>query len=199
MKHIGLTGGIGSGKSTLAGMLAGLGVPVLDLDAAGRALHHDADCLQELLRAFGKGILDEAGLLDRQALAALCFADARKTQTLNAIMHPRIRQAEEVWLAGQQAAYALIEASVLIESGGAARMDAVVVVLADEALRRQRVLASRGMDQARFDAILARQCSDAERCMVADFVIENNAGLAALQESAADLHRRLLALSAPQL
>ncbi|MDQ6972929.1 MAG: dephospho-CoA kinase [Mariprofundaceae bacterium] len=195
MKSIGLTGGIGSGKSTLAGMLAGLGVPVLDLDAVGRVLHRDADCLQELLRAFGKGILDEAGVLDRRALAALCFADAKKTQTLNAIMHPRIRQAEQVWLAGQQAAYVLIEASVLIESGGAARMDAVVVVLADEAVRRQRVLTSRGMDQAGFDAVLARQCCDAERRKAADFVIENNADLAALHQSAASLHRQLLALS----
>jgi len=196
MKRIGLTGGIGSGKSTLAGMLAELGVPVLDLDALGRELHKDADCRAALLAAFGHDILDSSGAVDRGALGRLCFADAEKTATLNRIMHPRIWQEEQVWLAAQQGAYVLIEASVLIESGGAARMDAIVVVLGDLDTRRQRVVQSRGMEEHRFDAIVARQCDDAARWQAADFIVENNNGLDVLQQAAAGLHQQLLSLSA---
>jgi len=195
MKRIGLTGGIGSGKSTLAAMLANLGVPVLDLDALGRELHKDADCRAALVAAFGNGILDSSGAVDRSALGRLCFADAEKMAVLNNIMHPRIWQMEEKWLAAQQAPYVLIEASVLIESAGAARMDAVVVVLADIATRRNRVLRQRNMHAEQFDAILARQCDDSARRKIADFIVENDADLHALQQSAAKLHQQLLALS----
>lgn len=196
MKRIGLTGGIGSGKSTLAGMLAGFGVPVLDLDVLGRELHSDADCRAALLAAFGEVILDASGAVDRAALGRICFADADRMAELNAIMHPRIRQRETAWVAAQQAPYVLIEASVLIESGGAARMDAVVVVLAQLETRRQRILPRLGMDAARFDDIIARQCSDEERRATADFIVDNNADLASLQQQAAELHQRLLALTA---
>lgn len=195
MKRIGLTGGIGSGKSTLAGMLADMGVPVLDLDALGRELHADADCRAALLEAFGEGVLDTQGRIDRAELGRICFADAAKTAMLNSIMHPRIRQREAQWIAGQKADYVLIEASVLIESGGISRMDAVVVVLADAARRRQRVIAQRGMDAGRFDAILARQCDDAARREAADFIVHNDAGLDALKEAANALHRRLVEFS----
>ncbi|PJC70853.1 MAG: dephospho-CoA kinase, partial [Zetaproteobacteria bacterium CG_4_8_14_3_um_filter_59_5] len=165
-----------------------------DLDALGRELHHDADCRAALLAAFGPGILDASGAVDRAELGRMCFADAEKTATLNNIMHPRIWQRERLWIDQQQAAYVLIEASVLIESGGASRMDAVVVVLADIAIRRLRVMQQRGLDAARFEAILARQCNDAARRDIADFIVENNAGMEELQACATNLHKQLLAL-----
>ena len=192
MKRIGLTGGIGSGKSALAAMFAELGVPVLDLDALGRELHKDVDCRAALVAAFGNGILDSAGAVDRAALGKLCFADAEKMVRLNNIMHPRIWQGEEKWLAAQQAPYVLIEASVLIESSGAARMDVVVVVLADIETRRDRVLRQRDMHAEQFDAILARQCDDTVRRKAADFIVENNADLHALKKTAINLHHQLL-------
>ncbi len=195
MLRIGLTGGIGSGKTTLARLLGERQVPVLDLDGLGRALHSDSACMAELVDAFGKEIVDATGAIDRRALAALCFADGEKTEMLNRIMHPRIWAQTEAWCAEQDAVYVLIEASVLIESGGASRMDAVVVVLADAAIRRQRVLASRNMDAQQFEAIVRRQCSDAERRQVADFIVENNADLHALNCQAEALHRELLALA----
>lgn len=192
MKRIGLTGGIGSGKSTLAGMLERLGAPVLDLDALGRELHNEAGCRDALTAAFGDGILDAGGRVDRVELGRLCFADADRMAELNRIMHPRIWQREVAWLDRQSAPYALIEASVLIESGGASRMDAVVVVLADDGVRRQRVMRRPGMNGARFDAIVRHQCSDAERRAAADYIIDNNADLGVLEVSAVGLHRSLL-------
>lgn len=194
--RIGLTGGIGSGKSTVAGMFSELGVPVLDLDRVGRKLtHSDTKCLQQLVAVFGEDILQPDGSLDRRALARRCFADAGETEKLNAVMHPLIRQEEDRWVNAQQTDYVIIEASVLIESGGAERMDAVIVVLADEELRLQRVLTRGDRSAEEFRAIVARQCGDGERRQVADYVIENSGGLIQLREGVHTVHQLLLSIT----
>jgi len=180
--RVGLTGGIGSGKSTAAAMFAELGAPVLDLDKVGHAVvAPGSDGLRRLVDEFGTGILAADGALDRRRLGEYCFADAERTQRLNVIMHPLIRQAEMAWLQCQQGGYTIIEASVLIESGGAGRMDRVIVVLADLAIRRARVLARGDRNGAQFDAIVARQCDDEARRAAADFTIINNGTQAELR------------------
>lgn len=191
--RVGLTGGIGSGKSTVAAIFSELGVPVLDLDRVGRMLtESDGECLRQLVEAFGEGILQADGALNRRALAGHCFASAAETAKLNAILHPLIRQEEERWVQNQQAEYVVIEASVLIESGGADRVDALVVVLADRELRLQRVLARGDRSAEEFDAIIERQCSDEERYRLADYRIENNGNLEELRRCVRLLHEELL-------
>jgi len=192
---LGLTGGIGSGKSTVARMFAEIGIPTLDLDQLGHALVcPGSNGLRMLMKTFGKRFLQLDGSLNRAALAQHCFADAGETAKLNAIMHPLIRQAEDQWLAEQSdtAAYAVIEASVLLESGGAGRMDAVLVVLANEALRCKRVLTRGDRNAQQFNAIVARQCSDVERRKAADLVIVNNHDYDALRLSVQQSHDALL-------
>jgi len=190
--RVGLTGGIGSGKSTAANIFSEFKIPVLDLDEVGKRLTSKPDHLTMLVNAFGDGILRGDGSLDRHALARICFADPEKTEHLNRIMHPPIWDAAEAWLARQHACYALIEASVLIESSGVSRMDDVVVVVANESIRRERVLASRDMNAADFDAIVQRQCNDDIRCVAADYVIRNNADLSALHTNIDAFHHQLM-------
>ncbi len=189
---VGLTGGIGSGKSTVAATFRTLDVPILDLDAVGQQLTEPGQEGQAaLVREFGSGILLPDGSIDRKRLAAMCFGSEEATRRLNRIMHPLIWREAEAWLAGQTAPYVLIEASVLIESGGAGRMDVVIVVLADEDIRRRRVRDRGGRGAACFDDIVCRQCSDAERLRVADIVIHNNAGLRELRAEVEAIHARL--------
>jgi len=188
-RRIGLTGGIGSGKSTVAAMFAELGAPVLDLDQVGAAVLAPGSAgLTRLVEVFGRDILNQDASLNRKALANRCFSDAGQTAKLNAIMHPLIRQAEHTWLQQQQGEYAIIEASVLLESGGAERMDAVIVVLADLALRRQRVLNRGGRSVDEFDAIVDRQVSDSDRREAADFVIVNTGNLDDLRRQVQNIH-----------
>ena len=190
---IGLTGGIGSGKSTVATMFSEFGVPVLDLDQVGHRLATTNDeCLGYLVTAFGKKILQADGSLDRKALAKHCFSDADETDRLNAIMHPLIWRQEEQWLSQQQSDYVIIEASVLLESGGAKRMNAVIVILADEPIRFQRVLARGRQNELDFRSILARQCDDSMRMQMADYMIENNGSLQQLRKHVLAVHRALL-------
>ncbi len=190
--RVGLTGGIGSGKSTVATIFSELGVPILDLDTVGRNLALQPNPLAMLVRAFGDSILHMDGTLDRQKLASVCFSNTENTKQLNQIMHPLIWQITDDWLSRQQACYALIEASVLIESGGVSRMDDVVVMLASESLRHMRVLDGRNIDAASFNMIARQQCNDDARYAAADYVIENHADLSSLQEKTKTLHHQLM-------
>jgi len=138
------------------------------------------DICMALQVCFGDAVVTENGKINRQKLAALAFSDASKTQKLNQIMHPAIKQREAQWLAQQNAPYAVVEASVLLESGAHKRMDAVAVVLADQAVRQKRVLQRGAQDLAVFEAIVVRQCDDIIRKKYADFTLHNNGTIDAL-------------------
>ncbi|MFC1536290.1 dephospho-CoA kinase [Pseudomonadota bacterium] len=185
---VGLTGGIGSGKSTVASIFCSLGVPVLDLDLVGQQVTaSNPEVLERLVKRFGREVLD-GDRLNRKRLAEICFSSREKTKQLNDILHPLIWQKMDEWAKEQKTDYVIIEASVLIESGGCDRMGATIVVEADMPDRRQRVL-SRGMQTARlFESIVSIQCSDEARRCHADFTIRNSGTVEALKEEVESLH-----------
>jgi len=188
----GLTGGIGSGKSTVASMFSELGVPVLDLDRVGKNLTGLGQAgLKALVEAFGERILGPDGRLDRKRLAAMCFGSGKETKRLNRILHPLIWQEADQWVARQNAPYVLIEASVLLESGGEHRMDVVLAILAEEEVRWRRVQKRDGGGAARFGDILFRQCSDDERLQAADIIIRNDGDMQSLRVQAGKIHAEL--------
>jgi len=187
-KFYGLTGGIGSGKSTVASIFASMGIPTLDLDQLGKEIiQQDPQILKELVRAFGASVLNKQGILDNAAIANIAFSTSENTQILNDIMHPRIQQAEMEWRRNQTAPIAVIEASVIIESGAVGRMDALIVVMSDMDIREKRVISRGKQNLKAFQQIVARQCTDEARLAYADHIIENNASLAVLQSSAVKL------------
>ncbi len=188
--RVGLTGGIGSGKTTASRLFARLGVPVLDLDRVGHRLLADERIARRIADAFGPEVLDGAGV-DRARLAERAFAAPDALARLNAIMHPPIWAEAERWLRDQTAPYVVIEASVLIESGGRDKVDALIVVLADEEIRRRR-LREKGLADARISAVMKHQCDDATRRRMADYLLDNNDGLRRLERDVERLHRVLL-------
>jgi len=190
-RAIALTGGIGSGKCTVATMFAEMEVPVLDLDAVGRELLDKPKVQAALLLAFGTNIQEPLGHINRKALAARAFCNVEQTARLNAILHPEIVAYEQQWIKNQKVPYAIIEASVLLESGGAPRMDGVIAVLANESLRRKRVLVRGKQDEAMFEKIIERQCDDKMRHQHADYILQNDGSLESLQQQVMQLSEQL--------
>ena len=190
-KFYGLTGGIGSGKSTVAKMFADLGVPTLDLDKLGHTALTQDEVKAKLIQSFGTSILD-GGKIHRGKLAKLAFASPENTQTLNQIMHPAIQQQEQLWREKQTAPYAIIEASVLIESGGVKRMHGLIVVMCSQAIRERRLIARGTHNQEQIQTIMQRQCSDAERLQHADYILDNESDLQHLAAQVESLHQKLL-------
>jgi len=189
---IGLTGGIGSGKSRVASIFSGLGMPVLDLDMVGRQLtDSNPEVLAALVKLFGRGIFD-GDRLNRKRLADICFSSREKTKQLNDILHPLIWQQMDSWREEQKASYVIIEASVLIESGGCDRMEATIVVMAEMPVRKLRVLSRGTQTAASFESIVKVQCSDEERRGHADFIIHNDGTVETLKEEVERLHGLLI-------
>ncbi|MCL5059246.1 MAG: dephospho-CoA kinase [Candidatus Thermoplasmatota archaeon] len=198
MFAVGLTGGIGSGKSTVAGLFADLGVPVIDTDVIARELTAPGGAALAAIRAeFGEAVMQANGTLDRAALRRRIFADAAARRRLEAILHPRIREAVEQTLATLTVPYALVVIPLLVETGGYADvLNRVLLVDCPEDLQIARVTARNGLAQDEVKAILAAQAGRAERLAAADDVIVNTATPAVLRAEVATLHQRYLGLAA---
>ena len=201
MFAVGLTGGIGSGKSTVADLFAELGTPVIDTDVIARELTAPGAAALEAIRAvFGEAVMHADGTLDRAALRRRVFADSGARRQLEAILHPRIRQAVERALGTLTAPYALIVIPLLVETGTYRDMlNRVLVVDCPEDLQIARVVARSGLAQDEVKAILGAQAGRAERLAAADDIIVNTGTLGALRAEVAALHQRYLALAGAPL
>ncbi len=194
---IALTGGIASGKSAVAAAFADLGAPVIDTDLLAREVVEPGQpALAAVVAAFGASTLGPDGRLDRRSLRARVFADPTRRRTLEAILHPAIRELMQARIAALDAPYVVVAIPLLAEGGSRDRFDRVLVVDCPPEVQRQRLLARDAESDAGADAILAAQASRAERLAIADDVIDNTGPLASLAQAVAALHRRYLSLAA---
>ena len=177
MLILGLTGSIGMGKSTTAKLFAEAGVPVYDADAAVHQLY-EGEAAPAIEAAFPGTTTD--GKVDRPKLSARVVGDAAAMKQLEAIVHPMLGDSRNKFFADAEAKKApvvLLDIPLLFETGGEKRVDAVVVVTTSPELQRERVLARGTMDEAKLDAIIAKQTPDAEKRKRADFVVDTSHGL----------------------
>ncbi len=197
MLIVGLTGGIGSGKSTVADLFAARGVPCIDADLLTRELvEPGSSLLAEIVKAFGDGILDRQGRLDRRRMRDRVFADPAARERLEGLMHPAVYTAMRDHVAGLDAPYCLLVIPLLVETGGVRQVHRVLVVDVDEADQRMRTTARDGVDTAQVDAILATQASRAARLGMADDVIDNRGSPPELEAQVEKLHHHYLRLAA---
>jgi len=174
---LGLTGGIAAGKSTVAAVLTELGARVISADALARAVvAPGTPALAEIAERFGPKYVGPDGRLDRKRLGALVFSDPDARRALEAIVHPRIREAFEVELARIRAedaqAVVVYDAPLLIEAGADQAVDKVIVVAVDEATQVRRLMARDGLSEPEARARLAAQLPLEARLEHADEVVD---------------------------
>ncbi|HXH04590.1 MAG TPA: dephospho-CoA kinase [Candidatus Competibacteraceae bacterium] len=200
MLVVGLTGGIGSGKSAVSDAFARLGVPVIDTDVLARELVEPGQpALGEIAATFGADCLGADGRLDRRRLRERVFADDQARRRLEAILHPRIRQAVQqrlVRLVQLQTPYCLLVIPLLVESGMTDLVQRVLVVDVPEELQVARVMQRDRVSAEQARAVLAAQAERAQRLAAADDVLDNSGSRAALEDAVRRLHQRYLQLAA---
>jgi dephospho-CoA kinase len=188
MKVIGLTGNLGCGKSTVAGMLRDLGAAHIDADAITREIRqNDGDARAAIQRRFGT--------LDSRSLGKTVFNDPAALRELEAILHPRVRDAVRsrlAELAEAGAPAAVVEVIKLLESPLLDGCDEIWVVTCDEADAIARVRESRGLTEAEARARLANQSPQAEKAAAADVVIDGSAPIAETRRQVSDAFARLV-------
>lgn len=180
--RIGLTGDVGSGKSRVLDWFAARGAAVLDADQLVHQLLAADEAIQQAIgRRFGRELLGVGGAVDRKALAARVFQDAEARRDLEAILHPVVRARIGDWLDGQAAdTLVVIEAIYLVGSPLAKRLDQIWLVLADAAVRRER-LKDRGWSAEAIAARVAAAPPLAPRLAAAAQVIDNSGSWAATE------------------
>ncbi len=194
---VGLTGGIASGKTTVSKMFADLGIPVVDADDLAReVVEPGTPGLAAIVDAFGSEVLDSEGRLDRKKVGDLVFQDEAARATLNDILHPRIGAAGAQHLASyddHDAPYVVYEAALLVETGAHSAFPVLVVVSADEAVQRLRLIARDGYTVQEANARIEAQLPLSKKVAAADFVVTNNGDLEGTRRQVADIHEQLIA------
>jgi dephospho-CoA kinase len=194
MISLGLTGGIGMGKSAAADILARRGLPVVDTDQLARDLAAPGQsALDEIRAVFGGQVIAADGSLARAELARRVFGEPAARHQLEAILHPRIRAAWHVQLAGWRAAgksLAVVVIPLLFEVGAERELDVTMCVACSAATQHRRLLA-RGWSEPQIAARQAAQWPAERKLSLARFGVWNEAGLDVL---AAQLDRILTGL-----
>lgn len=187
---VGLTGGIGCGKTTVADLFAARGAAVIDTDQIAHALTAPGGAaMPALVEAFGPGYATPEGALDRTRMRTLVFTDPDARARLEAILHPRIREATASAALLATGAYVIFVVPLLIESGSwRERVARVLAIDCPEEMQVARVMARSNLSEAQVRAIMAAQVTRARRLEAADDVIRNDDGLDALLPQVERLH-----------
>jgi dephospho-CoA kinase len=199
MLTIGITGGIGSGKTTVCAVFARLGVPVLSADEIGRELGDSDPAIRiQLTKILGSSAYTSDGRLDRPFVASRLFSDARIRRRVENVIHPRVeeeidRRLDELRRDGHK--LALVEAALIYEAGLQKKLDAVILVDSDEAVRIRRVRERDGSSDDDVRKRAAAQMSPAKKILKADYVIKNNNSLRTLETNVQFLYSILSALA----
>ena len=200
MLRVGLTGSIGVGKSFVAGILAELGCRVLDADETAReVVAPGSKALRDVVAAFGPVVLKSDGSLDRTRLGALVFADSNKRSTLNAILHPYIIASQDErlreWEAVDPDGIAVVDAALMIESGGYRRFDKLIVVHCRDEVQLERVMNRSKLSREEAQRRIAAQMPQQEKKKFADYLIDTSDGFEVTRKRTGEIYAELRAMA----
>lgn len=181
-RYFGLTGGIASGKSTVAQMFRELGAHIIDADQVGHEmLLSSSAAFPDLLVAFGRGVLNSAGNIDRSKLGPLVFADPARLHQLNNIVHPRIiertSQMAAAHCAENSGAVVIVDAALIYETGIPGRFVKTIVAWCQPDQQIERLMAKTGLSREEAGLRIACQMPADEKRRRADFVIDCSGSL----------------------
>jgi dephospho-CoA kinase len=194
MKLIGLTGGIGSGKSTVAGLFRTLGIPVYESDQRAKALMQtNHQVKNEIIALFGPEAYDAEMILNRAWIASKAFTNPTLLKQLNDIVHPAVFQDLIDWTGEEtqrNAPYLIQESALLFEEQLAKRFSAIILVVAPEEIRIERVMKRDGVTKEDVQKRINNQLPDIKKIPGSDYVIYND-GVRSLIEQVMDIHRMI--------
>ncbi len=202
--RVGLTGGVASGKSVVARCFGALGVPIVDADIAGRdVVASGSEGLAEIITAFGPGVHNPDGELDRVAMRRRVFEDDSVRRRLESIVHPRVRSALLTASENAPGPYAIVVIPLLAEGGGRDGypwLDRILVVDVPSQLQMTRLLLRDAVDDGLAMRMIAAQAERHDRLAIADDVLVNDGVPDALTPHVAALdaqYRALASLASP--
>lgn len=201
MLRVGLTGSIAVGKSFVSGVLTELGCHVIDSDELARkVVEPGTDGLGKVVESFGAGVLLDDGTLDRAALGAIVFGSEEKRALLNSILHPIIMAEQDAllnsWEQEDPRGVGIVDAALLVESGGYRRFDKLIVVHCLPEVQLERLMRRNKLSRedalARIDAQLPQE----EKLKHADFAVDTSGSFEETRARVEEVYGHLRRLAA---
>jgi dephospho-CoA kinase len=196
MLKVGLTGSIAVGKSFVLSVFKELGCVVFDADQiAHGCMEPGRPAYDDLVDEFGSAILNESGAIDRVRLGRIVFQDETRRRRLNEIVHPRVKEEQDRLLEEAAAAdpdgIAIVDAALIIESGGYRRFDKLVVVFCAPEIQVERLMARNNIDREDAERRIRAQMSSDEKRRYADFEIDTSNGFKDTRRRAIEVYEEL--------
>ncbi len=200
MLKVGLTGSIAVGKSYVVEVFRELGAAVIDADQTAReVVAPETKGWRLIVERFGSNILLPNNEIDRAKLGAVVFADAEQRQLLNGIVHPLVIESQDEWLRTRErenpASIAMIDAALMIESGGYARFDKLIVVWCAADVQIERLMTRNNLTRAAAMQRIAAQMPQEEKKKFADYTIDTSHGFEDTRRRAVEIYERLRVLT----
>ena len=200
MLRVGLTGSIAVGKTFVCEVFRERGFHVLDADLTAReVVEPGTEGLALVVREFGAEILLPSGALDRSKLGEIVFANEDKRQLLNSIVHPLVIRDQDRWITRVEQedphGVAIVDAALMIESGGYKRFDKLIVVWCRPEIQLQRLMVRNGLPEAAARQRIAAQMPQEEKKKFADYLIDTSGGFEDTRRQTAEIAGRLSLLS----
>lgn len=203
MLKVGLTGSIAVGKTFVCSVFEELGCYVLDADRVAReVVEPGTQGLASIVESFGAEVLTETGSLDRAKLGSIVFADEEKRLMLNSIVHPLVFESQNEWLRAREKddpdGIAIVDAALMIESGGYKRYDRLIVVWCEPAIQLKRLMLRDKMSAGDAERRIASQMPQEEKKRHADHLIDTSNGFEDTRRQTAEVFGELSVLAGKQ-
>ncbi|HEX8398740.1 MAG TPA: dephospho-CoA kinase [Pyrinomonadaceae bacterium] len=200
MLKVGLTGSIAVGKTFVTEVFRELGCFVSDADRTAREVVSPGTIgWRQIVENFGASVLASDGQIDRATLGAIVFADEEKRLLLNSIVHPLVFDRQNEWLAQIEAenpqAIAIIDAALMIESGGYKRFDKIIIIWCQPEIQIERLMKRNNFSRAEAEQRIAAQMSQEEKKRYADFLIDTSDGFDEARRQTEAIFKKLAALA----
>ena len=196
MLRVGLTGSIGVGKSFVGSVFVELGCRLLDADTTAREVVLPGTAgLAAVVEEFGHEVLQTDGTLDRKQLGAVVFGDEQKRHRLNAILHPRIIERQDQilqqWESEEPNGIGIVDAALMIESGGYKRFDKLIVVHCRPEVQLERLMLRDGLSGDEAQERIDSQMPQEEKQRYADYLIDTSDGFELTRERTKVVYEQL--------
>ena len=196
MLRVGLTGSIGVGKSFVGSVFVQLGCRLLDADDTAREVVLPGTAgLKNIVNEFGPEVLQSDGALDRKVLGSIVFANPEKRQRLNAILHPRIIERQDeilnAWESDDPHGIAIVDAALMIESGGYKRFDKLIVVHCRPEVQLERLMLRDGLSPDEAQKRIDSQMPQSEKQKFADYLIDTSDGFELTRQRTREVYDQL--------
>lgn len=203
MLRVGLTGSIGVGKSFVGSVFVQLGCRLLDADDTAReVVLPGTEGLKNIVNEFGPEVLQADGALDRKLLGSIVFANPERRQRLNAILHPRIIERQDeilnAWESNDPHGIAIVDAALMIESGGYKRFDKLIVVHCRPEVQLERLMLRDGLSPDEAQKRIDSQMPQSEKQKFADYLIDTSDGFELTRQRTKAVYNQLMDITRRQ-